>query len=435
MPKSRKQFRYSAGVIVWFSAALYYLYQYILRVSPMVMVDPIRFDFDLDAASFGTLMAITTFMYSAFQIPIGILSDLFNARRMILLSLMACVAGTALFGYTENLFLAYIARILIGMGSAAAFICVSKISSDWFPIEQKSLWFAAAVMMGTTGAVLGGKPLAQLVTDYGWRETLGILTWVGVGILVINFIFLRNKQKNTTGTAHNKISDSQQKEKQSEIKSQIMEVFFSKACWIYAFVGMGMYLSISVFADLWGVSFFQEKYGVAREAAAQSISMTYYGTCAGVLSTALLSHYIKNSRMIIGGSALMVSTLMAIIVFSEGLGFTTISLLMIMVGFFAGGEVLCFSESCKHMSVNVAATVTGFLNFVITLGGAIMQKGFGSALDWFWDGQLTAEGTRFYSVANYKSTLLILILVSLLSFVLAFFLPDDVKSTAAETKI
>lgn len=432
MPKIRSQSRYALGITVWFSAALYYLYQYILRVSPMVMVDSIRFDFNLDAASFGTLMAISTFFYAAFQVPVGVLSDLFSARRMILLSLIACVIGIGLFGYTDNLIIAYGARVLIGLGSAAAFICVSKISSEWFPIEQKSLWFAATVMMGTTGAVLGGKPLAQLVTAYGWRESLWILTWIGVVVFIVNLIFLRKKPQKLEDISSKDNFNKLEKEQRKEISTQIMEVFFSRSCWLYACVAMGMYLSISVFADLWGVSFFQEKYGVDREVAAQSISMTYYGTCAGVLFTALLSHYLGNSRLIIGGSALMVSILMTIVVFSNDFGFTTISVLMIMIGFFAGGEVLCFSESCKHMNINVAATVTGFLNFIITLGGAIMQKVFGSALDWFWDGQLTTEGVRFYTISHYKSTLSIIILISLSSFILAFFLPDDVKPN--ETK-
>lgn len=419
---------YLLGTLIWFVASLYYLYQYIVRVSPMVMVDGIRLDYQLDATTFGTLIAIATVFYSACQLPIGILSDLFGTRRMVLSSLGICVLGVGIFANTDSIYFAYISRAFIGLGSAAAFICVSKISSDWFPVHQKSFWFALTVMMGTIGAVLGGKPLAQLVMDNGWRDTMKILTWLGLGILTINIVFLRSKKQNVPSVKNNPHPQNENMDRQA-LWTQIKHVFSSRVCWLYAIVGMGMYLSISVFADLWGVSFFQQKFNVELEVAAHSVTMAYYGTCAGVLIMAILNQTLFPSRWLIGGSALMVSILMTLIVFGEGLSFTTATILMVLVGFFAGGEVLCFSQSCQHMDVRVAATVTGFLNFIITLGAACMQKICGSALDWFWSGDHALNimgGDRLYSLSDYQSALLIVIAISLISVVLAFFLPKDI---------
>lgn len=419
---------YALGTVVWFAAGLYYLYQYILRVSPMVMVDSIRLDFDLNASAFGSLMAVTTFFYAAMQIPMGVLSDLFGVRRMVLTSLVACTLGIGLFGYTESLWIAYVARILIGLGSAAAFVCVSKVSSEWFPVRQKTAWFAATVVMGNTGAVIGGKSLAQMVGNYGWRESLMILTGIGVIVLIVNGLLLWNRSDKT------KLSQGLPSQEETpasmdrhQLWNQIKHVFASRSSWLYALVAMGMYLPISVFTDLWGVPFFQEKFNVDREAAAHAISISYYGTSAGVIALALVIQYIGNSRSVIRWSAFMIFLLMAVLSFADGLNVFTASLTMFFIGFFAGGEVLCFSESCKHMSIYVAATVTGFLNFIITIGGAGVQKIFGSALDWFWAGHATPTGSRLYTLPDYQWALLIVVTLTFLSFLLSFCLPPDLQ--------
>ena len=187
-----------------------------------------------------------------------------------------------------------------------------------------------------------------------------------------------------------------------------------------------MYLSISVFADLWGVPFFQEKFGVDREAAATSISMAYFGVCAGVVVTSLMSQFIKDSRPLIGISAFFIAVLMSVITFHDGLSFPVVTIMMFMIGVFAGGEVLCFAQACEHMPVSVAATVTGFLNFIITLGAAAIQQVFGHALDWFWSGQLDAELGRIYALSDYQSALTIVIFIASSSIILSFFLPKDI---------
>lgn len=420
---------YVLGLLVWFSAALFYFYQYILRVSPMVMVDFIRLDFNLDAGDFGSLMAITTFFYAASQIPIGVLSDLFSARRTVLFSLVACIGGVGLFGYTDNLFLAYVGRALIGLGSAAAFISVSKISSDWFPIRQKSFWFAATVIMGTAGAVIGSKQLAESVTLHGWREILGYLTWLGVGVLIINFIFIKDKpypDSSANFAPDTPASTALSIKARQHLWHQIREVFFSRICWLYALVAMGMYLSISVFSDLWGVPFLQQKYGLTREIAAHQISFSYYGSCIGVLIAAFASRYFGNTRYIIAGSALMISLSLCGLVFAQGISSSTVSVLVFIIGFFAGAEILCFSEACSHMDVRVAATVTGFLNFIITLGGAIVQKLLGSALDFFWSGEISVTGARIYNVFDYQNAFILVLLISCFSSILSLFLPKDI---------
>ncbi len=404
---------YKRGLIVWFVAVSYYLYQYLIRVSPSVMVDDLMFAFTLDAKWLGYLVATTTFFYALAQVPIGVFSDLYGSRKIILYSLLACVLGVGAVALTDNLAVAFLGRALIGIGSAAGFICVSKISSEWFPVSQKATWFALTILMGTAGAILGYAPLAKLTNRVGWQTALIYLTILGAVVLVINILFLRDRE-----TEKAKIMS------RAEIAQQIKDVLKSRFAWMYAITALGMYLPISVFADLWGVPFLTLKYGLAKDVAATILSWAYVGTCGGVIFVALVSNILKGVRLIIGAAAAMVTGLMAVIVFAPDLSQGTISILLVMLGVAVGAEILCFSKTCQENDIRVAATVTGFLNFIVTLGAAFVQQLVGWLIKVSWDGKLAATGLPLYKISDYQNAMVIVIGVSLTSFVLAFFLPD-----------
>ncbi len=404
---------YKRGLIIWFVAVLYYLYQYVIRVSPSVMVDDLMFAFTLDAKWLGYLVATTTFFYALVQVPIGVLSDLFGARKLILYSLMACVVGVGAISMTDNLLLAFVGRALIGVGSAAGFICVSKIASDWFPVSQKATWFALTVLMGTAGAVLGYAPLAKLADAVGWRSALWYLTILGVVVFAVNLFFLKNRE-----------TEKVQALSRSDVVRQIKDVLKSRFAWMYAITALGMYLPISVFADLWGVPFLTLKYGLAKDVAATILSWAYVGTCGGVIFVAMVSNALRGVRLVIGATAALVTVLIATIVYAPDLSETTLSVLLVALGVAVGAEILCFSKACQENDIRVAATITGFLNFIVTLGAAFVQQLVGWLIKIMWDGTVAENGLPVYRVEDYQTAMIVVIFVSTTSFILAFFLPD-----------
>ena len=123
---------------MWGCVALFYLYQFIIRVSPSVMLDDLMAYFQINATEAGTLSAIALYSYSILQIPSGILADTLGARKVVLGSIVLCIAGVSLFISTPNLLIAQFGRLLIGAGSAAAFLSVSKVSSQWFSPSKRA---------------------------------------------------------------------------------------------------------------------------------------------------------------------------------------------------------------------------------------------------------------------------------------------------------
>jgi MFS family permease len=405
---------YKRGLVVWFVAVIYYFYQYVLRVSPSVMVGDWMLAFSLDAKWLGYLVATTTFFYALVQIPIGFFSDLFGARRMILYSILACVLGVGAVAWTENLALAFVGRALIGLGSAAGFICVSKIASEWFPPKQKAFWFAMTMLVGTAGALLGYAPLAKLTDMVGWRQSLMYLVYAGCAVYVLNHIFLKDREP----CKHHQPLD------RCALILQVKSVFKNRFTWLYAFMALGVYIPISAFADLWGVSFLILKYGLSREEAANILSLAYVGTCGGVLFIAWLHKLIGRVRLIIRVSVGLVALFMGIVLYAPDLSPLTLSIMLMCLGVCVGTEILCFSKACQENDPAVAATITGFLNFVVNIGAAIAQQIVGWVIKLLWDGAVDEMGTPVYRVSDYETSLTIVVIVSVIAFVTSFILPD-----------
>lgn len=404
--------RLPSAYLVWFGVVLFYLYQYILRVSPSVMADDLMAAFHISASGFSSLSAFALYCYALMQIPVGMLVDHYGTRRMILCSIFLCVAGVVLFAASEQLIFGYVARMLMGTGSACAFLSVSKIVNEWFPDNRKGLMMGLAATFGTIGALLGGRPLVMLIENQGWRGSLLILAAIGFIVLILNSFTLPSAHKDTKEVIPGEEHASWQ---------SLTAVFKSSQAWIFAIVAIGIYLSISVVADLWGVSFVVEKFEVDKAEAAQMISFIYIGTAFGCPIFPWISQVIKSVRQTLIIGALGVIGCLAYIVFAPNIPIGAANIAFFGIGFCAGAEILCFVAPCAIMSPEVAGTMTGFLNCIVTLAGAIIQQHVGIVLDYFWDGAMASD-IPVYSVYTYKIAFCVILFFSFISCVLAWFI-------------
>src|SRR5215470_1538925 len=81
----------------WLTGALFFLYAWVLRVSPSVMVEELMRDFSVGAAVLGSLSAAYFYGYAGMQIPVGVLLDRFGPRRLLAVAALACAGGCVLF--------------------------------------------------------------------------------------------------------------------------------------------------------------------------------------------------------------------------------------------------------------------------------------------------------------------------------------------------
>jgi sugar phosphate permease len=398
---------------IWFCAALFYMYQFILRVSPAVMIRELIDAFQMNASTVGSLSAIAMYAYSCLQVPAGIVTDRFGVRRVILSSLSLCVLGTLLFGLASSVWEAQLGRFLIGAGSSAAFLSSGKVAATYFDSEKRAILFGLTMAAGTLGALNGGAPLSRLVSEIGWRPSVLILAAVGVIVFTLSFFALKNDKTQPTHI------ETPRKQIQS-----IRHVLSNPRVWLYALVAVGLYLSISVLADLWGPAFIMEQYQVEKQRAAQSVSLIYVGLLIGSLAIPILSAWIHQRRNVILFSLFGVSILLCVILYGPHLSLFCTSAIFLIIGILAGADMLCFSGACEAVSATYAGTATGIVNGVVMFSVACAQHIVGYLLDYFWKGAIAQNSSRIYSAQEFKFALSILPIITTVSFCLGFRLKD-----------
>ena len=74
--------------------ALFYCYEYLLRIAPAVMVTPLMQTFNLHAESFGALISLYYLAYTPMQAIVGVAHDVYGPRRVLTFAVLMCLLGS-----------------------------------------------------------------------------------------------------------------------------------------------------------------------------------------------------------------------------------------------------------------------------------------------------------------------------------------------------
>ncbi len=408
--------------LIWGCAALFYCYQFMLRVSPGVMADDLMASFQVDACALGALTAFYYNTYAALQIPVGTLMDHFKPRRMLTVAVILCSLGTLVFSSAETLTIAAFGRAMIGAGSAVAFLSCLKLGTLWFPSQKLPLVVGMTLLLGTTGAISAGSPMAWLVQATGWRYALWLVAFVGFGIALLGWIVVRDK---APASLEEEILSSHGDDKHTVVHegvlTNILEVIRKPQSWFIGLYGAFMYVPLSGFADLWGPPFLMSVYQFDKATAGAAVSALYVGIGLGSPLFPLLCQRLEAYRPTVLISAVGAMIILSLVFYLPVLPFWLLVMLLFFAGLFLGGQFLAFSMTCALNPLSASATAGGVHNMICMLSGVIFQPLIGRLLDYSWQGSYV-NGVRVYTHSDFTfafssisiSLLLACVMVSLI---------------------
>lgn len=416
--------------LIWSLAALFYLYETFLRVSPSVMTQQLMEDFGVTSTKLGVLTSFYYYAYVPLQIPCGMIVDRLGIRFILSLSCLLCVVGTLMFAGSDQLWVAQIGRFILGAGSACAFISCLKITAQWFNPIHFALVAGLTNMMGTLGGLCAGKPLAMLVNYMGWRRASVYLGLLGLPVmLLIWFYFKKRDHTSASPKTHNAPQN------QHNFVKTLPHITQNSSIWIAGIVGGLMYLPISAFAELWGVPFFMATHSIDNEVASSISHMVFIGMALGSPTAAWLLSQLGSIKKVMQLSALLAGLLFVCIAFA---GYFPIALSYVFVfaaGFCLGGQVLCFTIAKNHTSEELSGTAIGFTNALVMMSGIIFQPLLGHILDVFWDGTFTLSGIRNYTAYAYKMSMLTIPACFILSVALLHWIKNQPQKNNNEVGV
>ena len=402
--------------LIWCLAALFYFYEFVLRVSPQVLVNNLMHSFGIGAGAVGVISAFYLYSYAPMQLPVGMLIDRYGIKKLLSVASVVCGSGAVLFSLSIGVVTASIGRFCIGLGSAFAFVSMVYITTHWFGAKRRALLIGLANSIAMLGASCGGGPLASLISAVGWRHAIMGIGFFGIMLAGAIYWSLRED-------ADDLRIEKETAFKRTRMLSSLKVVFTSWRSWINGLVAICFYLTTTVFAGLWGVPFIESAHGVTKTVASYAISMVFVGWLVGGPIIGLVSDTLGKRVAILRIAMLLCLCALSAVVYITQIPLWAVYVLTFLVGLFSSGELLNFTVSIELNPLFVKATAVAFTNFLVSVGDGIAQPVTGFFLDMFWKGKVI-DGIPYYTTQDYQHALTLLPILLIIGFFLSFILKD-----------
>jgi MFS family permease len=409
---NRKQTMF--GILVCFVGALFYCYEFILRIIPGALQTELSTALGhISATTFGQISALYYFAYSPMQMPVGMLMDRFGPRRLLTFACLCCTLGSWMFTLTSSMFLVGSGRFLVGFGSSFAFVGVLSLALHWLPRRYFSLVAGLITTLGMLGLVYGEVKITEWSMIIGWEQVLLVIALIGSVLSLLVLLVVRD---GPVGFQSNKYP-------LPEFFRNVLKVLMSPEVWLIGFVGACLYTSLSVFGELWGKTYLEQAHNLTKVEAARTVSAVFLGWAVG----APIAGYISDTTgrrvlpLVIG--AILSLICISLVLYLPGLSYRSLNILLFLYGVFSATEIIVFIMAKECSGAKLSGTVFAATNMIVTLGGVVFQPLVGKLLDTFGDSGIVG-GEHIYTVIDYQVALSILPISLLLVTILAFFIKD-----------
>lgn len=403
------------GSIICFVGALFYCYEFILRIIPGALQTELSTALGhISATTFGQISALYYFAYSPMQIPVGMLMDRFGPRRLLTFACLCCTLGSWMFTLTSSMFLVSSGRFLVGFGSSFAFVGVLSLALHWLPRKYFSLVAGLITTLGMLGLVYGEVRITQWSMSIGWEQVLLLIALIGSILSVLVFFIVRDGPEGY----------KPHKYPLPEFFQNVLQVLMSPEVWLIGFVGACLYTSLSVFGELWGKTYLEQAHHLTKVEAAKTISAVFLGWAVGAPVAGYISDYTGKRIVPLVVGAISALVCISLVLYWPHLSYWNLNILLFLYGLFSATEIIVFIMAKECSGAKLSGTVFAATNMIVALAGVVFQPLVGKLLDTFGDSGIIG-GEHIYTVVDYQVALSILPISLLMVTILAFFIKEN----------
>lgn len=230
---------------IWILGTSFVLFQFIMQLSSGVFVKSLMNSFPMTTFTAGILSGSYYYVYLMFQTPAGMLIDRYGVRKLLSIGGLVCGLGCYLFATAHHFYSAEIGRILMGGGSAFAFIGTLYLIGQWFPVSQFAFMMGLSDTFASLGTLGFNVIIASMVAEDGWRHVMLIASGIAASIGVLIFLIVRDHPPEMTVM-----------KKHLQVNPQGLKIILKDyRLWMNGiYVGI-LFSILGVFSGLWGVPF------------------------------------------------------------------------------------------------------------------------------------------------------------------------------------
>ncbi|BBY27082.1 MFS transporter [Mycolicibacterium sediminis] len=353
---------------------------YMDRSSVSIAAPHMIAELGLTKTDIGLMGAVFSWTYAVCQLPAGYLIDKLGARRMYFAAVGIWSLATALMsiGHTMTHFLLF--RFLLGVGESPNSPNCSKITTAWFPREERGqaagIWDSGSKW----GSAIAPPVLTVLTLALGWRAMFLIIGLVGLILAVAFWAWYRAPEdsKRLSDEEYRHIVAGRDDTTQPKAHLPWIKFFSYTQTW-------GMMLGFFTSIWIWNIFitflplFLQDTLGVSIAktgwvAAIPYLAAAITGIYAGRLTVTLvrrrgMTAFGSKKAILIGGS-IGVGILVCIVPFVHNLAWAIV-VLCAALGLIAAVQAQSWALTSDIVPDTHAAQFGGIMNFGGYFGGAL----------------------------------------------------------------
>ncbi len=387
---------------IWLVGVSFVLFQFFMQLSSGVIIGAIMDEMQLTALAAGFLGSSLYIVYTILQIPVGILFDRKNSRLLLSVNALLCSVGCTLFASSYSLTSLFVGRLLIGTGSAFAFVGLSHLLRQHYPLRRFAFMIGLSETLAFFVTVVAMISLGELLSLWGWRNFIKTAGFLGCFISFLCWKF---------------IPDSTPPKPAINYKVQVLDILKNGKAWINGlFVGLS-FTVVTVFGALWAVPFIQVKLSCTLPQATIIGAMFFLGAGISCPLFGYLACKFSRRKPLILLSCASTLALLLVIIYSPIQNGVFLSMLMCAMGICCGAYMLAYTIANELAPTHSLSTCTGFTNTLAILSAPLLQPLTGYILD-------VVSVTDKYTTLDFQKALITVPISLFLAGVLVLFLPE-----------
>ncbi len=349
--------------------ALGYFLSYLYRVVNAVIGPDLAAELGLSAGDLGLLTAAYLLTFAAFQLPLGVLLDRFEPRKVEACLLLFAAAGALLFSLARTPAGLVAGRALIGFGVSACLMAAFRAFVQWFPREKLPLVNGIQLAAGGLGALAATAPVEAALRFTDWRgvfQAVAALTLVAA-VAVLALVPPRPVTAAGVGVG-------------AQLRG-VGEVFGSPAFWRLAPLAVASQATYLAVQGLWAGPWLRDVAGLERGPASVVLLGTAAGMTAGYLGLGAAAERagrrgLPTASFAVGGMVAFMALQAAL---AAGLSLAP-GVLWAAYGFLGTAGVLSYAALTQAFPAHLAGRVNTALNLLVFVAAFAAQWGLGAVI-------------------------------------------------------
>ncbi|SEP93787.1 MFS transporter [Natrinema salaciae] len=371
------------------------------RSSTAVLSEELMRSFETTGTTLGLLHSSFFYLYAAFQVPAGLLTDRYGARAIAAGGTALMSVGALAFGLAPTYALAFAGRVLVGLGASVLFVAALRFCANWFRPDEFGTMTGATFSVGILGGLAATTPLAIAISRLGWRQSMIGLGLLGLAAAIGIVLFSHDSPADAGLPPVENVPDRPDVTDAATLKRYVSDAVREPETWLLGIMLFFMTgIGITIFG-LWGIPYLVQTHDISVTAASVYLLV---GNVGGMIGPTLFGWVSDRSGNRTG--LIVFSTVVFGLTWGIFAAFGVVPLLLVGAIFLVsrvlrGGVPLAFAVIKERHPEGASGTVIGLINTMGWIGAAVFPVVLGAALDAYWTGE-TVNGTRVYTEFGYR---------------------------------